>query len=70
VIGLPDEDKGNRIHAIVEADREAVDEAELRVFLAERLVGYKLPRTYEFVDSPLRDEAGKVHRAALRAERL
>jgi bile acid-coenzyme A ligase len=70
VIGLPDDDKGNRIHAIVDADPEAVDESELRVFLAERLVGYKLPRTYEFVDTPLRDDAGKVRRAQLRAERL
>jgi bile acid-coenzyme A ligase len=69
VIGLPDEDKGNRVHAIVEADPEAVEEAELRVFVAERLVSYKLPRTYEFVDEPLRDDAGKVRRSALRAER-
>jgi bile acid-coenzyme A ligase len=70
VIGLPDADKGNRIHAIVEADPDALDEAELRVFLAERLVGYKLPRTFELVDAPLRDDAGKVRRSQLRAERL
>ncbi|MGZ6963806.1 MAG: AMP-binding protein [Acidimicrobiia bacterium] len=69
VIGLPDEDKGNRVHAIVEADPGELDEAELRTFLAERLVSYKLPRTYEVVDEPLRDEAGKVRRAALRADR-
>ena len=25
---------------------------------------YKLPRTFEFVDTPLRDDAGKVRRAA------
>ena len=70
VIGLPDDDKGNRIHAIVEADRDTVDEGALRVFMAERLVSYKLPRTYEFVDAPLRDDAGKVRRGELRAERL
>ncbi len=69
VIGLPDEDKGNRVHAIVDAEPGGVDEAELRVFVAERLVSYKLPRTYEFVDVPLRDDAGKVRRGALRAER-
>jgi bile acid-coenzyme A ligase len=40
------------------------------VFLAERLVSYKLPRTYEFVDAPLRDDAGKVRRSELRAVRL
>jgi bile acid-coenzyme A ligase len=70
VIGLPDDDKGNRIHAIVDTDGGAVGEAELRAFVAERLVAYKLPRTYEFVASPLRDEAGKVRRSELRAERL
>lgn len=70
VIGLPDDDLGNRIHAIVEADQGAVDERELRSFLAERLVTYKIPRSFEFVSEPLRDDAGKVRRAQLRAERV
>ena len=70
VIGLPDEDRGNTVHAIVEADAGAIDEAELRSFLAERLVTYKIPRTFEFVDEALRDDAGKVRRSALRAARL
>ena len=70
VIGLPDDDKGNAIHAIIEADEASFDLDELRSFLAERLVVYKLPRTFEFVDTPLRDDAGKVRRSALRAERL
>jgi len=70
VIGLPDEDKGNTVHAIVEADAGDIDEAELRSFLADRLVTYKIPRTFEFVDEALRDDAGKVRRSALRAARL
>jgi bile acid-coenzyme A ligase len=70
VIGLPDEDKGNVVHAIVEAEPGAIDEHELLEFAAERLAKYKLPRTVEFVDTPLRDDAGKVRRAALRKERL
>lgn len=70
VIGLPDEDKGNVVHAIVEADSGRVDEDELRAFLAERLVGYKLPRSIELVDEALRDEAGKVRRSQLRSDRL
>jgi bile acid-coenzyme A ligase len=70
VIGLPDEDKGNRVHAIVEADPAAVDVDDVLAFLAERLARYKLPRTIELVDAPLRDEAGKVRRSALRAQRL
>ena len=51
--------------AIVDAP-EPLDEAELRAHLAERLVRSKLPRTIEFVTSPLRDDAGKVRRSALR----
>jgi bile acid-coenzyme A ligase len=70
VIGLPDDDKGNVVHAIVEADAGAIDQRELLQFLAERLVAYKLPRTIEFVDEALRDDAGKVRRSALRAQRL
>ena len=70
VIGIPDDDKGNLIHAIVEADVSALSEEELKSFLGERLVVYKIPRTYEFVDFALRDDAGKVRRSALRAERL
>ncbi len=70
VIGLPDEDKGNVVHAILEADPAEIDEAELKAFLAERLVVYKLPRTFEYVSEPLRDDAGKVRRTALRQERI
>jgi len=70
VIGLPDEDRGNRIHAIVEADEADVSQAELLEFLGERLVRYKVPRSIEYVDAPLCDDAGKVRRSALRAERI
>lgn len=70
VIGLPDDDKGNTVHAIVEADEGDVTEAQLRAFLAERLVVYKIPRTFEFVAEALRDDAGKMRRSALRASRL
>jgi len=70
VIGLPDEDRGNIVHAIIEADPNDIDIDELLAFLAERLVVYKLPRTFEFVDEPLRDDAGKVRRSALREARL
>jgi len=42
----------------------------LRAHLAKRLVSYKLPRTFERSQAPLRDDAGKVRRSALRAARL
>jgi len=70
VIGLPDEDRGNTVHAIVQADEGAVPADDLLAFLAERITAYKLPRSVEYVDHPLRDEAGKLRRAELRAARL
>lgn len=71
VIGLPDDDLGNRIHAIVQPSAGAMlDDDELRSHLAERLVRYKIPRTFELIAEPLRDDAGKVRRSQLRADRL
>lgn len=69
VIGLPDEDLGNTVHAIVQLTSAVADE-DLRRHVAERLAGYKVPRSFERCDEPLRDDAGKVRRSALRAERL
>jgi bile acid-coenzyme A ligase len=68
VVGLPDEDAGSRLHAIVQAEG-SIPEDELRAHLGERLVSYKLPRTFEFVTEPVRDDAGKVRRSALRDAR-
>ncbi len=69
VIGLPDDDLGQRIHAIVEAQTALSDE-ELRAHLEQHLVRYKIPRSFEYVKQPLRDDAGKVRRSALREARL
>lgn len=68
VIGLPDDDYGQVVHAIVHAPASV--EESLRAHVAGRLAPYKTPRSYEFVDQPLRDDAGKVRRSALRAERV
>jgi len=70
VIGLPDEDRGNVVHAIVEADGSGLTAPDLLSFAATQLAAYKLPRTVEFVDVPLRNDAGKIRRSALRAERV
>ncbi|MCK1268912.1 AMP-binding protein [Bradyrhizobium sp. 49] len=69
VVGLPDDDMGSRVHAIINA-RPGLTAAILLEHLAERLVTYKLPRSVEFVDHPLRDEAGKVSRTQLRKQRI
>jgi bile acid-coenzyme A ligase len=64
VIGVPDEDLGQRVHAIVDAP-QGITTDELLRHLADRLVRYKIPQSFEFVSEPLRDDAGKVRRSAL-----
>lgn len=73
VIGLPHDDFGASVHAIVQPTAAAqgqLDDAQMIAFLRERLVTYKLPRSFEFVTTMLRDDAGKVRRQQLRAERI
>ena len=71
VVGLPDADLGQRVHAIVHPRTPDAPPlaGDLMTFLSERLARYKLPYTYELVAEPLRDEAGKVRRSALRDDR-
>jgi bile acid-coenzyme A ligase len=69
VIGLPDEDLGQRLHAIYEAEAE-IEPAELREHLAKHLAAHKIPRSFERVAEALRDDAGKARRSALRDARL
>jgi bile acid-coenzyme A ligase len=66
VVGVPDDDLGQVPYAIVQAD--GLDEAAVKAFLSERIAGYKVPRTVEFSDTPLRDDAGKARRSAVRDE--
>jgi bile acid-coenzyme A ligase len=72
-IGLPDADLGHRVHAIVQVARHArgkLSDEDLRAFLGGILARYKIPRTFEYVDEPLKDNTGKVRRSALREQRI
>ncbi len=66
-VGVPDEDLGQVVHAIVETAGEVTD-TELLAFCAERLLREKVPRVIHRSATPLRDEAGKVRRSAVLAE--
>jgi bile acid-coenzyme A ligase len=72
VVGLPDHDLGARVHAVLEPRSGQSEPApgDVIAFLRERLAGYKLPYTYDIVDQPLRDDAGKVRRALVRDSRI
>lgn len=70
VIGLPDPDWGERVHAIIVAvDGAAPTPEALTAFCRDRIAGYKIPKSYEFRDAPLpRSAAGKVLKRELRPE--
>ncbi|BBY58755.1 AMP-binding protein [Mycolicibacterium sarraceniae] len=68
VVGVPHEDLGQVPYALVHTDGAGLSADEVASFVAQRLSDYKVPRTVEFVDTPLRDDAGKARRSAVRAE--
>jgi fatty-acyl-CoA synthase/long-chain acyl-CoA synthetase len=67
VIGVPDEQWGESVKAVVQLRRGATDSAqELIAFCAERLAGYKKPRSLDIVDDLPRDPAGKLLKRKIR----
>jgi len=72
VIGLPDEEWGQRVHAIAQASPLApsLTEREVIDFAKSRLSPYKVPKSVEFVGQIPRSEATKVNRSALVTERV
>ena len=68
VVGVPHEDLGQVPHALVHAQTTDLDTQAVQEFIGERLAEYKVPRSVEFVDYALRDDAGKARRSAIRDE--
>jgi 2-aminobenzoate-CoA ligase len=70
VIGVPDEERGQRITAYVVLKpghaRSSDLIGELQTFVKQTIAPYKYPRTIEFVDSLPRTETGKLQRFRLR----
>ncbi len=67
VVGVPDDEWGQRVHAIVQVVDPAhpPSDDDLRAFCKARLAGYKVPKTYEIVERVPRSEAGKLNRTDL-----
>lgn len=65
VVGVPDEQWGERVHAEI-VTRRPIDEQELTTFLRERLAGFKVPRELVLTESVPRSEVGKLLRRELR----
>ena len=69
VFGIPDDEWGERVHAIVQAKTgETIDLDELRRFAEPRLANYKRPRDYELRDELPRTDSGKLLKRVLRDE--
>ncbi|MGY1439055.1 AMP-binding protein [Streptomyces reniochalinae] len=85
VIGVPDAEMGESVHAVVEAEPTAPArpegsqvrggsegpglEEELLAYLREHLAGYKVPRSVEFTDRLPRTPTGKLAKGVLRRAR-
>lgn len=70
VIGLPDEEWGQRVHAIVQPEPgSALNEDAIRAFARGRLARYKVPKAVELVEEIPRSAAMKVNRRQLSEER-
>ncbi|QIZ37065.1 AMP-binding protein [Saccharopolyspora sp. ASAGF58] len=71
VIGLPDQEWGQRVVAVIELKPDAVaDEGaatRLREHLADRLARFKTPREFHFVESVGRTSTGKINRSQISA---
>jgi long-chain acyl-CoA synthetase len=74
VFGVPDDEMGERVHAVVQpvdlgCDEEELAE-ELRRYAREHLAAFKVPRTIDFRDQLPRQATGKLAKHLLRAEHL
>lgn len=70
VIGVPDEEWGKRVHAVIELREGTSATAEdIRTHCASLLLKTKVPKTVEFIDRLPRSDAGKIRRSQLAAER-
>ncbi|WP_280501858.1 acyl-CoA synthetase [Nocardia farcinica] len=72
VIGVPDEEMGESVKAVVQAAPGVATgpelATELREYLRERIAHYKVPRTVDFADELPRTPTGKLVKGKLRAQ--
>lgn len=67
VVGIPDPEWGRRVHAVIEA-RGQLDVQALKAFLKTRLTPYKIPKTYEQVQTIKHEGNGKIQRSRILKE--
>jgi long-chain acyl-CoA synthetase len=65
-IGVPDPHSGQTVKLFVSSSDPQLDQAQLTKFMRERLAGYKVPTSIEFVASLPKSNIGKILRKDLR----
>jgi long-chain acyl-CoA synthetase len=65
VIGVPDARTGQAVKLFIVKRDPALDAADLKAFLHERLAGYKRPAVIEFAESLPKSNIGKILRKEL-----
>jgi long-chain acyl-CoA synthetase len=70
VFGIPDDDKGERLHAVVEPAAGYIGSddlvTELKEHCATRIALFKIPMSFAFSDRLPRDPSGKLFKRQLR----
>ncbi|MFP6614971.1 MAG: long-chain fatty acid--CoA ligase, partial [Candidatus Hydrogenedentota bacterium] len=67
VFGIPCDDFGEKVAAIIEPEAEVELTAEaVTAFLTDRIAGYKLPRHIEFRNDLPREDSGKLFKRLLK----
>jgi acyl-CoA synthetase (AMP-forming)/AMP-acid ligase II len=70
VFGIPNEEWGESVHAVVVPSRPGVTQADVTSFAREHLASYKVPRSVTFVDELPKTGSGKVLKRDLRTALL
>ncbi|WP_017379215.1 fatty acid--CoA ligase family protein [Paenisporosarcina sp. TG-14] len=70
VIGLPDANFGEAIHAYVVVKDQNLDAQALNSFCAEHLAKYKIPSNFEFLTEIPKNTTGKILRRSLKEQAL
>ncbi len=66
VVGVPDEEWGERVASLVVRDDDSMTPADLEAFCRERLADFKIPKTIRFTDALPRTDSGSVRRPDVR----
>ncbi|MDN7228642.1 fatty acid--CoA ligase family protein [Planococcus liqunii] len=70
VVGLPDPNFGEEVHAYVVLKDDALTVEDLRAYCAEHLAKYKVPKHFEVLEELPKNTTGKILRRSLKDQAL